>query len=277
MQSRVTKETGVREVIASPFPKLRGYERGAVKIFGERNTGTNALSQFIARNSESLLFPGTVLQLPKADPSVLKQKSRGETERLIDLAFFHQPPTFQWKHCATNFTDEDLVQFSNCTTLVLMRSPISWCLALWKNPYNSLVEVPKSFDEFVNVKWKTAGRERLDLKELSPPDLINLKMSYYKEFVSRGQKNGHSMKVLRFEDLVCSPLSVWTNIKADLSKPKEIPALIERSTKDPSKNLQFYKAYYGEEKWKSEISEKTYNLLEKSIDWNLYQDLLKLH
>src|SRR5436190_19953167 len=119
MQSNTSKETGIRGEIASPFSKLPGYERGAVKIFGERNTGTNALSQFIAQNSESLLIPGTFFQLPKVDPSVLKQKGRGETERLIDLAFSHQPPTFQWKHCATNFTNEDLAQFSNCTTLVL--------------------------------------------------------------------------------------------------------------------------------------------------------------
>jgi hypothetical protein len=277
MQNSTSKEIDVREDIASPFPKFLGYEKGAVKIFGERNTGTNALSQFIAQNSESLLLPGTFFQLPKADPSVLKHKGRGETEKLIDLAFSNQPPTFQWKHCATNFTDEDLAQFRNCTTLILLRNPISWCLALWKNPYNGLVEVPRSFDEFVNVKWKTVGRERLDLKVMSPSDLINLKMSYYKEFVSRGQKNGHSMKVLRFENLVCSPLSVWTSIKADLSNPKDDPALIERSTKDPTKNLQFYKAYYSEGKWKSEISENTYNLLNKRIDWNLYRDLLDLH
>lgn len=249
----------------------------AVKIFGERNTGTNALSQFIAQNSKSLLLPGVFSHLPKADISVLSQKGRGEREQLIDLAFSHQPPTFQWKHCATNFTDEDLARFSKCTTLVLIRNPVSWCLALWKKPYNRLIEPPESFDEFVNLKWKTVGRERLNLKELSPPDLINLKMSYYKEFVSRGQKNGLLMKVLHFESLVCSPLSVWMNIKANLSNPKENPALIERSTKDPSKNLQFYQVYYGEEKWRSEISENTYNLLEKSIDWNLYRDLLELH
>jgi len=277
MQSSTSKETGVREEIASPFPQMRDFERRGVKIFGERNTGTNALSQFIAQNSESPLFPGTFSQLPNADPSVLKQKGRGETEHLIDRAFSHQPAPFQWKHCATNFTDEDLAQFNSCTTLVLLRNPISWCLALWKNPYNSLVELPQRFDEFVNVKWKTAGRERLDSKELSPPDLINLKMSYYKEFVSRGQKNGLLMKVLRFERLVCSPLSVWMNIKDNLSNPKENPVLIERSTKDRSKNLQFYQAYYGEEKWKSEISQNTYNVLEKHIDWNLYRDLLKLH
>ena len=53
--------------------------------------------------------------------------------------------------------------------------------------------------------------------------------------------------------------------------------MVERSTKDPSKSLEFYKVYYGEEKWKSEISENTYNLLEKRIDWDLYQDLLDLH
>lgn len=249
----------------------------AVKIFGERNTGTNALSQFIAQNSESRLCPGTFSQLPKADLSVLKQKGHRETERLIDLAFSRQPPAFQWKHCATNFTNEDLAQFSNCTTLVLIRNPISWCLALWKNPYNCLVDPPPGFDEFVNVKWKTVGRERLDSKELSPPDLINLKMSYYKEFVSRGQKNGLLMKILRFESFVCSPLSVWTNIKADLSNPKGDPALVERSTKDRSKDLQFYQSYYGGEKWKSEISENTYNSLEKRIDWSLYRDLLELH
>ena len=277
MQSSTSKETGVREEIASPFPQMRDFERRGVKIFGERNTGTNALSQFIAQNSESPLFPGTFSQLPNADPSVLKQKGRGETEHLIDRAFSHQPAPFQWKHCATNFTDEDLAQFNSCTTLVLLRNPISWCLALWKNPYNNLIEMPQSFDEFVNVKWKTVGRERLDSKVMSPPDLINLKMSYYKEFVSGGQKNGLLMKVLRLENLVCSPMSVWMKIKADLSNPEENPALVESITRDPSKNLQYYQAYYSEEKWKSEISENTYNLLEKRIDWDLYGDLLKLH
>src|SRR5689334_19643971 len=98
MQSSTAKETGVQEKIAGPFPELRGYKRGVVKIFGERNTGTNALSQFIAQNSESLLLPSTFFQLPNADPAILIQKGRDEAERLIDLAFARQPPTFQWKH-----------------------------------------------------------------------------------------------------------------------------------------------------------------------------------
>jgi len=247
----------------------------SVKVFGERNTGTNALAEFVARNSESILLPGVFSALPGADSSVLAQPIRRERERLIDFAFAEQPPTLQWKHCATYFSDKDIATFKDCTTLILVRNPVSWCLGLWKNPYNRLVDLPESFDEFISLPWKTVARERLDARELCPPDLINLKMSHYKRFVSRGLSAGHVVKVLPFEELVCQPLSVWAKIKTVLHKHKDNPILVENSTKDPSKSLSYYQNYYGAEKWRTEISAKTYRVLEAAIDWNLYGELLK--
>ncbi|MEH6474906.1 MAG: hypothetical protein V7727_04420 [Sneathiella sp.] len=77
-----------------------------IKIFGERNTGTNALTNIVKDNSHSVIHPGTMAELDVPTLELtnnLKQTgaSVAEIETLIDGTFEGRPIEETWKHSAT--------------------------------------------------------------------------------------------------------------------------------------------------------------------------------
>ena len=101
-----------------------------VKIFGERNTGTNYLSKLIASNLLVKIKRGTV---PKISPFALNEFTK-------DLFFFlSKKCNLGWKH---SYIDYDIallkeVEEYKTAIITLTKNPYSFLLSLYKNPYHS--------------------------------------------------------------------------------------------------------------------------------------------
>src|SRR5436190_895293 len=110
-------------------------KHAAVKIFGERNTATNALAKVIALNSGARCLPSTAAEL---DPDSARQArwslTQRSKERKIDAIFSGRGPLEAWKHCATNFPDASA--FASALVVFTLRHPASWLLSLYKHPYH---------------------------------------------------------------------------------------------------------------------------------------------
>ena len=252
---------------------MRGMKR--VKIFGERNTGTNALALFIDRNSSTELLPGTAREILPSYRGPLEESGLRVNEAIIDSIFEGEPLSKSWKHACTSFSIADLQDFQNCTTIILFRNPYSWCHRLWERPYNTLVAMPPVFAQFIGMNWPTVRRERMGEKALSPPELINEKMRQYLSFIASAAAEGIQVTVVPFELLVCDPLAVWRHIGPCLSEPSQNPTIVVESTKDRSKDLAYYQDYYGSELWKKRINDADMKLMQDLVDWNVYTELLK--
>lgn len=228
-----------------------------LKLFGERNTGTNVLSSLIQINSESFQFPGTLAEL---NPEIYKKVSLLIKNRInpiiieseIDKGFKKKPITHQWKHSATNFNENSIVQDTHY--IFIVRDPLSWFISLFKNPYNILfVNRPRTLTQFLNTDIQTLGRDNLNIKYVKPLDLYFKKLNSYLTLINILKKNSLGFSIIKFEDIVINQKEVTQTLHPYLKKPNYHFKPLNESTKDRSKNLQYYQGYYGSKIWLKEI------------------------
>lgn len=222
----------------------------AIKIFGERNTGTRLLSLLIEKNLGLRCMPGTAAEL---DPAACARIS-GDAEAGLDAIFHNVDAAHAWKHCATNFAD--VAALDDCLTIFLVKHPLSWLASLFERPYHLIGSGPASIEEFAAMSWQTVARENLECRAFKPFDLYREKIASYLALASRTQ----SMFV-RFEDLVLDQEAVLRDLGCD-------GAIVghEPSTKASGRTAADYRAYYAEERWRERVAE-----VAEQPDWSQVQ------
>jgi hypothetical protein len=234
-----------------------------VKIFGERNTSTNALDRIIRANSGSVPAPSVAVAI---DPSIqwkIKacnllhrlEPARSLAHRLredaIDRVFRTAPDRFAWKHTATRFrTVED---FEGLAVLVTVRNPASWVQSLYRNPYHIPGQRPASLDAFLDSSLPTVGRERLEGKLYRPLDLYEEKLRSYLAFFGQLERAGIPWRLVHFETLVTDQPAGFAAIRDLLRAPADHFEPLQSSTKSQRKSLEDYREYYSTERWRDEM------------------------
>ncbi|WP_028969891.1 hypothetical protein [Sphingomonas sp. URHD0057] len=224
-----------------------------VKIFGERNTATNALQKVIELNSAARCLPSTAIQLdPGAAQRARWSLTRRSRERKIDAIFAGRGALEAWKHCATDFRDASA--FANVLVTFTVRHPASWLLSLYKHPYHELGRTVRDLTGFIHAPWPTVGRERLGGGEFRPLELYQRKLDSYFELEERLGQAGMDYRFVKFEDLILRQQSAFEEVAQCLFDPKPEFEELRQSTKDRTKQLDDYKRYYGFENWRSELT-----------------------
>ena len=238
-----------------------------VKIFGERNTGTNALSRIIEENSDARCLPATSGEVNPFLGRIGNMDwlpGKRFRERLLDSVFEGKGPLCAWKHCATNF--EDAAPFDGVLVLFTVRHPASWLVSLFKRPYQRLERQPDTLAEFVESKWETAGRERLGRAIFRPLELLQAKLDSYVSFADKLAQRGIAHQFVRFEDIVLNQASVYSSIAPKLENARADFEELQTSTKDRSKTLEDYRDYYGNERWRETLAGLEAEI-DAQIDW----------
>jgi hypothetical protein len=153
-----------------------------IKIFGERNTGTNALQKILEENSLSKCFPSNHEDLV---PNYRRRYRKWRLLRIltfrdrnwfdrkreleVDRIFHGQPIARFWKHSAT--LTSDVTSLRGASVFFCVRHPVSWVHALWRNPYNSISRLPENFSDFFHFEWSLLGRDNLGPGSVSPAAL----------------------------------------------------------------------------------------------------------
>ncbi len=234
-----------------------------LKIYGERNSGTNYLSQLIALNLPQVrLLPGVVprwLQLffPRA-----------ETPR--DLYFQR---TFKrnlgWKHAMAP-TAEQLAHVvyppQHLYFVTLTKNPYAWLLSLYRRPYHLAGKKPESFLAFLQQPWPVVRRENYDQPQFQNPiDMWNQKNHAYIRL-----KNYALVLHLRYEDLLASPEQAVARIADFVHQPlTTIFRNIERSTKGDPLDFSSYQTYYLQEAWREKLSSEEIRYINSFLDPNV--------
>ena len=234
-----------------------------VKIFGERNTATNALKAIIQANSASVPAPSVAGAI---DPSILwKIKATNLLSRLppaqnlahrireaaVDRVFRNAPEPWAWKHAATCF--DSVHSFEGMTVLVTVRNPASWVQSLHKNPYHIHPAPPASLEAFLDHRWPTVGRERLAGMSYRPLNLYAEKLRAYLGFFDQLDHAGIPWRIVPFETLIMDQTHSFSMIQDILKAPASEFQELESSTKSRKKSLASYQEYYGKERWRDEI------------------------
>jgi len=246
------------------FEEFRAHQMHRVKIFGERNTGTNALQKILEKNSLSKCFPSNpedlvanyrrryrkwrlLRMLTLSDRNWFDRKRELEVDKIFD----GQTIARYWKHSAT-FTS-DVTSLRGASVFFCVRHPVSWVYALWRNPYNSISPRTENFFDFVNSEWSLLGRDNLGSGSVSPAELYIKKIKSYGILMAQLERTGIPHQLVKMEDLISDQAGVFRRVSSMLNEPSTTFKELRSSTKSSLLSIEDYKNYYGNELWREEI------------------------
>jgi len=232
-----------------------------IKIFGERNTGTNYLQQLILANLEAEVMGGGV--------PVKRGWMRSPLlfDLLFDLRFSH---LLGWKHSFPNHrrirAREDL---SNILFVTLTKNPYPFLVSLFNRPYHYHGKKPADFALFLKQEWKMLKRENAPVKAYpSPVHLWNEKNRAYLTLKMAFPENTLN---ITYEQLVEDPGKVIGHLSEVYRFGRFTNELVNvtSSTKNDNKSFTDYQLYSSEERWQREISPEAYRIIKTFLDREL--------
>jgi hypothetical protein len=243
----------------------------SIKIYGERNCGTNYLQNLIQRNLDTHLLPGVaprrVRRLVPNHPAL--------HERLIDAWF---GITFRrnlgWKHMLAPdiVTLQRTIVSTNRTLFIfLSKNPYAWLLSLHRHPYHFRGPTG-NFNVFIRSEWPTVGREN----HPNPfPNLVVMWNRKNRSYLQLAHDLPHSL-ILRYEDMVTDPESVINTIAEELeiSLKNNTFINIQASVKDEKdKDFAWYRTYYQEERWREQLDDDALRFINRNLDQDVLHTL----
>lgn len=236
-----------------------------VKIYGERNTGTNYLSALMDLNFRCRQLPGFV---PKAvmGLQLLLPGREGVRDFWFEKTFSRN---LGWKHMQVEAADRlsDIAMFSaKLHFLTLTKNPYSWLLSMHRRPYHQYHSTRLSLEEFLVTPWQLAGRDNVSQPVANPIELWNIKNRSYENLANR-----FPVLQLTYESVLCNPLETLQKIEDEFQLRRLNLDLqnYERSTKDGDRDASYYRDHYLKERWRSKLSRQAVQIINQHLDAEL--------
>jgi len=235
-----------------------------LKIYGERNSGTNYLTRLVRHNFHCELIPGTLAEarpgyreiIEKELETSISDAGKRILARQIRLDNFFTGnlwSTLGWKHSVPptevirRHPDRDRTLF-----ITINKNPYAWVLSLFRRPYeNTALDRLSDLSAFINEPWITGSRENAPAYLESPVELWNLKTDGYRRLA----KIAVTVNV-RYEDLLDSPMAFLRTLEQHLERrTRKFELTVESTKKDDvgHKDFNYYHDYYLNERWRKEL------------------------
>lgn len=249
-----------------------------IKIYGERNTGTNYLEKLVHINLEVNTLRGN---LPKSVARWFVKVSKPlsglnewyflNTNEFLKDAYFGimSGQNLGWKHAAL-LPPHRLIQTRNASTtyfITLTKNPYSWLISLYKRPYHSRYHVQSvSFSDYLEHPWQTVRREQAERVFLNPVVMWNEKNRSY---IAAGQSPQIRLLMLRYEDLLADPEDAIAQIQRFTNCRRRQQAFVnidESLKREQEKGFSYYQDYYLNERWRSLLSDRDLAIINRHLD-----------
>ncbi len=233
-----------------------------VKLYGERNTGTNYLSGLIELNLNVLQLSGI---LPRW-LARLQRRAPGHEWLLNTYFALTFDRNLGWKHALVRTADAlaslPVVQ-QELAFVTLTKNPYSWLLSLFDRPYHWLGPRTSTFSQFVTTPWRSVARENADAGFRDPVDLWNRKNRAYIELRDR-----FPIRRLTYEGLLRSPQQTLVDLADAFGwqwKSAGFRNLTE-STKDDGKGFEDFRHYYLGDVWRNRLDAESLAAINQRLD-----------
>lgn len=252
-----------------------------VKVFGERNCGTNWCVKNLSANSRAIVVSNKDMKATRRDAVRERLGESGDRDDKRKVAAIRHGAvdeiyatsgfeTYGWKHCALD--EEQLRRHQNYerTAFVCMvKHPVWFLSSLFVRPHAPILGVPGSLEEFVDYPWQTYGRENLGGVMLdSPIDLWNIKVRSYFDFSA----NNERVMIVRYEDMLADPAAFFARVGA-LGVPMRRRQEIVGSDKRGELSLEEYRDKYSDENMRASVPLAVREAVEKRADAELVERL----
>jgi hypothetical protein len=150
--------------------------------------------------------------------------------------------------------------------VTITKNPYSWLLSLYDRPYHQHYKKKPSFEDFLTTKWVTVMRENGPKTFSSPVALWNIKNASYLTL-----RNNFKVINLKYENLLADPKKTIDLIRSQLNLQTINNTFVnlELSTKENSKNHDYYKKYYLDEIWKGKLNPKIIDIINNKLDYQV--------
>lgn len=251
-------------------------EQPTVKIYGERNTGTNYLARLLSQNLDLRLLPGVVSRragrvaaLSDRAAHTLHVDRVRPGERIKDLWFSSAfCSNLGWKHMLVSVDSIERCDLGDRTHFVtLTKNPYSWVLSMFRRPHHFAGEAQTDLEEFVATPWRTVRRERAAMVYPSPVALWNAKNRAY-----GGLAESFRTTSILYEDLLADPNAVVDLVRDETGArmlAKSYSNVLESTKGDADKDHSFYRKYYLEEVWRDELTPRVLGTINSALDREL--------
>ena len=232
-----------------------------IKLYGERNSGTNYLSNLLALNLDIQQLRGVVPDCFGALQRLLPGR-----EWLCDLYFsLTFPSNLGWKHARA----EPLASQPGCNVcfITITKNPYAWLLSMYRRPHHQYYRNKPDFETFLQSPWETVGRDNCGKALASPIALWNIKNRSYHQL---REMNGLNLTV---EGLLLAPEQTIDGISDHFAFPRKCGVFINyhTSTTESGKNFDDYRRYYLGEQWREELTEQNISIINRTLDRSLME------
>ena len=236
-----------------------------VKIYGERNCGTNYLEKLLEANLNVTLLK---FEINRWSLFLLKTIKYDFVQDFLHQ--LNRNKTLGWKHGCPPVKAIQSYKSEALVIITITKNPYSFLSSLYKNPYHIKGKKPTSLSHFIKNKWTTRPRDLCGVKHLKSPILLwNIKNKAYLELNSKVSK---PVINITYEDLLKNPKECIQTI-ASKGQIEYLDNTTFKnhtvSTKNPELTYNNYKYYYLNEEWKGEFSKLDFDFLKTQIDDHL--------
>lgn len=241
-----------------------------IKIFGERNCGTNFLATLLDANlvDVEILHQGSIKNSVEKSKEFPKNIRQVVFNRLIDdIRRGEFDSNYFWKHAYCRV--ESLKRcslYENTIFLFIVRNPFYFLSSLYRRPYSIIPKNWHSKLDFLNSSILANERDNLDNTYLNNPvELWNLKtFSYIESFKSLGSNKAF---LIKYENLVNDPLLFLEEFSLNFSISIKDDILIDiKSTKNDPMSFYDYQKKSLNYDPTSDFSKKELRIISKNLD-----------
>jgi len=243
-----------------------------IKVFGERNTGTNFVEALLKRNVDCEIVSGNLSRYYSWRFSLAYRllpynQAFKYVERGRDKIFAKRfAIDGGWKHAKTpNFPPNVEAYPAGMGLVAITKNPYAWLLSLHRRPYQGTIHTRANrlpFSQFIRLPWKTVGRECAETSYETPIRLWNDKVASY--FILPQYA---PTLIKRYEEVIVDIphflSDVSTTFETSSSIDLDIPS---NSSKKDGRSTQDIIAYYKENHWRSSISDEDMIFINKHLD-----------
>lgn len=238
-----------------------------IKIYGERNSGTNYLEKLIETN-----LAADILKFQTYWWSLVLLKSI-KYDFVQDVLWrLQRKKTLGWKHGQAPINAIKSYSSNPLVVVTITKNPYSFLHSLYKKPYHVKGGESTDFYEFICQPWITRGRDLCTKKKLeSPIELWNLKNQSYLNLRNKVSK---VVINITYEQLLKQPEECIRKIASKGNIPFRNEGQFQNyiaSTKDSKLSYESYKKYYLQEEWISAFNEVNLTNLNSKIDDDLME------
>ena len=233
----------------------------AIKVYGERNSGTNYLEKLIEENLDVEVIR---IQRRWFHMQLLKLIRYDFIQDIVE--FLQRKEVLGWKHGCPRIKEIKRYKKQKLAVITITKNPYAYLLSLHRNPYHLKGRLQPNFVAFLKQPWLLRRRDRLQKRQVdSPIDLWNLKNREYLELKNRVENPVFN---LSYESLIENPEQIISDIASTLRIDLKNSCFknIEPSTKHSGKSFGEYRDYYLNQQYENELSVDAVKVINQQLD-----------